>query len=359
MVQGRGPEVNRPTRSSAVVSNSSPGEPRGVRTRCVVLGEVLVDLFPPTRGLSAREAVALLPMLGGAPANVAVQLARLGRTVELLGAVGRDAFGDRLLDQLRAEGVGVRYVQSLAGRRTGLMLVELDERGERSFTPWRVGSADFQYAAADLPSALFDRELAFLHRGTTSLAGEASREAGAVAAQRAREAGAFVSLDLNLAYGLFDRRDTLLEAARALLRDVDVVKATEEEATALFGAKEAPALARCFHEAGVRLLALTFGARGARLSTAGGAAAFAIPPTVAVVDTTGAGDAFMGTLLSELTRGGAEREDLGALEAEPLQQLASTSVWAGTQAATALGATTAMVRAGRPSLAPELSGGPS
>lgn len=359
MVPVWGPEVNHPTRASAVVSNSGPGEPRGVRPRCVVLGEVLVDLFSPTRGVSVREAVALVPMLGGAPANVAVQLARLGRAVELLGAVGRDPFGDRVLDQLQAEGVGVRHLKQLSGRRTGLMLVELDERGERSFTPWRTGSADFEYSAEALPAALFDDELAFVHRGTTSLAGESSSSAAALASRKAHEAGAFVSLDLNLAFGVFERRERLLEGARALLSEVDVVKATEEEAIELFGPQDPPALARCFHDRGVRLLALTFGARGARLSTRGGAACFAFPPAVNVVDTTGAGDAFVGALLSELTRGGAERRDLGDFSTEQLQHLASASVWAGAQAVTSLGATTSMVRAERPSLAPELSGGHS
>lgn len=326
-----------------------------MRTRCVVLGEVLVDLFSPTRGVSVREAVALVPMLGGAPANVAVQLARLGRQVELLGAVGRDPFGERLLEQLRAENVGVRHVKQLADRRTGFMLVELDDQGERRFTPWRTGSADFYYRAADLPPACFDDDLAFLHRGTTALAAEASKDAAHRATRQAKEAGAFISLDLNLAYGVFERREALIEGARALLSEADVVKATEEEAVALFGPHEAPQLAERFHERGVSLLALTFGARGARLSTSGGQAAFAIPPAVDVLDTTGAGDALMGTLLSELTRGGAERADLPKLSGEQLQNLASSSVWAGAQAVTALGATTGMVRAERPSLAPELS----
>ena len=70
---------------------------------------------------------------------------------------------------------------------------------------------------------------------------------------------------------------------------------------------------------------------------------------------TGAGDAFLGALLSELTRGGVHRSDLAGLTASPLQNLVSFAAWAGAQAVTALGATTGMVRAERPSLAPELS----
>lgn len=326
-----------------------------MRTRCVVLGEVLIDLFSPARGVTVREAVALLPMLGGAPANVAVQLARLGRQVELVGAVGQDPFGDRLLDQLRDENVGQRSVRKVPGRRTGLMLVELDDHGERRFTPWRSQSADFAFTPEDLPPSLFDAELAVLHRGTTWLASASAKQAAAIAGERARQAGAYVSLDLNLAFGVFERREDLLGGALELLREVDVVKASEHEAEALFGPHEPPEQARRFHELGVKLLALTFGEKGARLSSADGGVAFAVPPSVTVVDTTGAGDAFFGALLSELTRGGVHRSDLAQLPPSALQNLVSFAAWAGAQAVTALGATTGMARAERPSLAPELS----
>jgi fructokinase len=173
----------------------------------------------------------------------------------------------------------------------------------------------------------------------------------------AHSAGAMVSLDLNFAFGVFSRREDLLTGVREILPRIDVLKATEQEAEILFGRHEPHELARRFHELGVGLVALTFGERGARLSTFGGRAAFAVPPSVTVRDTTGAGDAFLGTLLSELVRGGAHRDDLAGLAASDLQNLVSLATWAGAQAVTALGATTAMVRAERASLAPEISRG--
>lgn len=330
-----------------------------MRSRCVVLGEVLIDLFSPTRGVPVQEAVALVPLLGGAPANVAVQLARLGRSVELVGAVGSDPFGDRLLAQLAAESVGTRGITRIPGRRTGLMLVEHDERGERHFTPWRTGSADFSFESEQLPTRFFDESLAVLHRGTTSLAAPASKAAAARAMTLAHAAGAFVSIDLNFAFGVFEDKNELLTGTMDLLAEVDAVKASIKEAEILFGSLEPAELARAFHERGVGLVALTFGERGARLSSAGGAAAFAVSPSVSVLDTTGAGDAFFGTLLSELTRRGVGRDDLAALPAAELQDLGSVATWAGAQSVTALGATTAMVRSDRPSLVPEHSRGDS
>lgn len=316
--------------------------PRAAPTPAVVLGEVLCDLFGPEPGVPLAEAAALVPRPGGAPANVAVQLARLGCAVELLSAVGDDPLGARVLTELEREGVGVRYVQRRADRRTGLTLVEVDAAGERSFCPWRERSADQSFSERDLPPSLLD-ETPLLHRGTVTLRSEPARTATRAAVERARLAGAIISLDVNLRFRMFPSAEKLCALARGAVRGAHVVKATRQEAEALYGARPTDALVDRLHASGARLVLLTFDVDGALLSSH--RARVQVPaPAVPVVDATGAGDAFMGALLAELLRRDLGPEDLSTLDDAALEDLGGKACWAGAQAVTALGATTGMVR---------------
>ena len=333
------------------------GENHNVSPPAVVLGEVLCDLFVPEPGVALSAAPVLVPMLGGAPANVAVQMARLGCPVELVSAIGTDPLGERALLELEREGVGVRHVQRRRERRTGLTLVQVDRDGERHFFPWRERSADLSLSPDELPARLLE-ETPLLHRGTVSLRSEPAKGATRAAVARARAAGAIISLDVNLRYRMFPSAERLCSLARSAVRDAHVVKATREEAEALFEGQGGDAregtsmrtdpdtLIDRLHKAGADLVLLTFDADGARLSSR--RARVSVPtPRVQVVDATGAGDAFMGAALAELLARGLGADELARLSEGVLEDIGRRACAAGAAAVTRLGATAGMLRAER------------
>lgn len=310
-----------------------------------MFGEVLVDLFAREAGIALADADVLVPRVGGAPANVAVQLARLGVPVRLLSAVGNDPFGERVVRELVAEGVDVRGVRRRADRRTGVTLVEVDRHAERRFFPFRENSADLSFTAADLDRRALRGAYA-VHTGTVSLRRPASRAATHALVRAGRAHGAVVSLDVNLRFGMFPSRALLLRVARALVPRADVLKSTRDEARALLGRPEAldEELAQALLKKGPRLVMITADAAGALLATES-VAVHVAAPKVHAVDATGAGDAFVGAVLATLRHLGAPRDGLASLDAAALREVGRAGCLAGSLAVTALGATTAMPRA--------------
>ncbi len=319
--------------------------------RVVVFGEVLCDLFSPAAGQSLKDAAVLVPHLGGAPANVAVQLARLGIDVALITAVGADPFGQRMRDGLQAEGVDVSAVQTRADRRTGVTLVEVDGDGERRFFGFRENSADLAIGVADVDTPLVRRLMkgaAIVHSGTVSLVSDEARAATLHLQTEGRRRGALLSVDVNLRPGMYPSRTMLVQRASAAVAQADVVKATVDEAALLASPQRkrrfAPRrLADIILERGPRLVMLTDGEGPLHIATP--TTLLTIAPTpVRTVDATGAGDAFMGACLAELMSFAIDREGLADLDERRLLKIAHAGRRAGAAAVCALGATTKMMR---------------
>jgi fructokinase len=312
----------------------------------VVFGEVLCDLFAPEAGQSLAHTPHLVPRLGGAPANVAVQLALLDVPTRLVTAVGRDPFGLRLRQQLSLHGVDTSAVKEDGQRRTGCTLVEVDHSGERRFFGFREKSADLALGPADVEVAAVRRALeraGVVHTGTVSLRAPSSRQATARLHRRARAAGAIVSVDVNLRPGMFPSLPLLLRLANGAAGAADVVKATRDEAIQLRGRKGADdALADFLLDKGPRLVLLTFGEEGALLATR--RRRVRVDPVVVdrAVDVTGAGDAFVGAVLAWLLRQGVAPDDLDDLDDDGLASAGREAAACGAAVVTALGATTNM-----------------
>lgn len=319
------------------------------RVRVVVCGEVLCDLFAPRPGVSLATAPHLLPRLGGAPANVAVQLARLGVPVALVTGVGPDPFGARVVAGLAREEVNVSLIRTVAGRRTGATLVEVDSDGERRFFGFREASADLALTVKDVERPAVRRAVAtaaVVHSGTVSLRTDNARDATERLQAMGRGAGALISLDVNLRPGMYPDRALMLARASAAVAGADVMKATREEAALLLGRRPRAALralADGLLACGPRLVMLTDGEHPLLVATAKARVTLDTTP-VRVVDATGAGDAFCGAALAALVDGGVGPADLAALDDAFLTRLADAARRAGAAAVTAMGATTAMRR---------------
>jgi ribokinase len=244
---------------------------------------------------------------GGKGANQAVAAARAGARVAMVGCVGTDAAGESMLAGLRAAGVDTAAVRALDDTPSGTALIVVDAAGENSIVV--VPGANARLTAADVDAAL--------QRGARPLvlAQLEVPEEAVVAAARA--AGRFV-LNASPARAL---PAELLEAADPL-----IVNAGEAAAVTGADAKDPRELAAAAHARGVRSIVITLGADGALWSTADGVLERRAP-RVAVVDTTGAGDVFAGTLAARLGRGAeAEAALQAAVEAD-----AAAVGWRGAQ----------------------------
>jgi fructokinase len=286
--------------------------PRPVPPRVLCFGEALVDrLGRPGEDPAAADAV-VEDRLGGAPANVACALARLGTATAFLGRLGEDAIGAAFAALFQERGVEISGLQWDAERPSRTVLVRRDRDGDRSFAAFAgdrgLGFADQAVAADQLERQLEPllAEARWLVVGTIPLASPASAEALERLLQRAATAGLALAVDVNWRptfWGLPAEAPPppLLQARlHPLLEQASLIKCAAEEAAWLFGAGADPAAISASLPRRPAVL-ITDGGRPVRWWIAG-RSGLQPPFPVAVVDTTGAGDAFTAGLLHGLVR---------------------------------------------------------
>ena len=268
------------------------------RTRIACFGEALIDfLAKPTDGVDTPRA--FHQFAGGAPANVAVGLGRLGVRVGLMTLVGPDEFGRFVRDRLASEGVDTSGIGTHPRAKTGVTFVSVAAHGERSFLFFRHPSADQQITADDVDPARVVRARV-LHLGSSTLSREPARGATRKALAAARAAGMLVSTDPNLRMHLWDDPEEARAMTRELVAGSDLVKVSEDELGPIVGVEEAVAGARALRALGAKLAIVTLGPRGSYYDGPAGAGTVPAAAQVDVVDSTGAGDAFVAGVLARL-----------------------------------------------------------
>ena len=291
-----------------------------------VLGDAVVDLLPESDGR-------LLPCPGGAPANVAVGIARLGGTSGFIGRVGDDPFGALMQRTLLTEGVDITYLKQDEWHRTSTVLVDLNDQGERSFTFMVRPSADLFLETTDLPCW---RHGEWLHLCSIALSAEPSRTSAFTAMTAIRHAGGFVSFDPNIREDLWQDEHLLRLCLRQALQLADVVKLSEEEWRLISGKtqndRDICALAKEYE---IAMLLVTKGAEGVVVCYRGQVHHFA-GMSVNCVDSTGAGDAFVAGLLTGLSSTGLSTDE------REMRQIIDLAQRCGALAVTAKGAMTAL-----------------
>lgn len=267
-----------------------------MRTLC--LGEAIVDLVCRRPVASLVEADAFAPFFGGAAANVAVACARAGGEVALAGGAGADAWGGWLRERLEAEGVGTEWFALVEGLRTPVAFVTVDERAEPTFTIYGEGiEATIEAVAGRLEQAVDETDALFI--GSNTLVGERERELTLVARERALALGHPIVFDPNFRLHRWSGSGAAAAEARGLLEGCFLVKCNQREAALITGENDAEAASAGLLAAGVRHVVITRGADGAMLRSRGLRRDVPCAP-VQAVNTTGAGDAFVGVLLARL-----------------------------------------------------------
>jgi fructokinase len=261
-------------------------------------GEALIDFVPLDKGQRLADVDTFARAPGGAPANVAACIARLGGRAQFAGQVGCDAFGDCIEQTLRSLGVNTAWLRRTSSAKTALAFVTLSTSGDRDFAFYRDPSADMLFPASGVKPEWFEGQ-GILHFGTLSLTHPVSRAATERAVELARAAGWLVSFDPNARLDLWPSPDAFVEAALAMLPSCHIVKLAEDELDLLGGGSPTPP--DFILRRGPRALLITCGAGGASVVT--DCLNIQLPGLpVQVVDTTGAGDAFVGAFLFELSR---------------------------------------------------------
>lgn len=270
-------------------------------------GEALIDFH----GTTAGSAPVFTAHAGGAPANVAVAIARLGGRAAFIGMFGRDMFGDLLLRELAAAGVDTAHARRTDTANTALAFVSHAEHGERDFSFYRPPSADLMFREADFDTAVFSRGNIF-HAGSCCMTEPAIADTTLAGMRRARAAGALVSFDMNLRPALWPRDEDPVPTIWRALVLADFVKLSAEELAFLAASAggEHPALER-LRSGNAKLAIITDGARALRWFTPHAHGGFPAFP-VQAVDTTGAGDAFTGGCLYRFAEAGLDAQALTA-----------------------------------------------
>jgi fructokinase len=261
------------------------------------IGEALVDLVASRRG-PLGAAPEFRRYAGGAPANVARGVARLGARAGWMWSIGEDAFGDFVLSTMAAEGIDVsRAVRTRRGK-TELAFVALDAEGNPHFDGYGFPGASRCYDEAWVDAA-YVGSAHIAHFGSNTLMDEPPRRATLAAMAAARDAGRLVSFDANLRLHLWDTAARATATVRQLLPGVDVLKVSIEEARLLTGDSHPEDAARRLRGWQVGLAVVTLGAEGCAYAAAHHEGVVAGAPA-AVVDATGAGDSFVAGLLCAL-----------------------------------------------------------
>ncbi|MEQ8033849.1 carbohydrate kinase [Xanthomonas sp. WHRI 6106] len=273
------------------------------KNQVICFGEALIDMLAlPQAG--SDDARTFAQYAGGAPANVAVAVAKLGGASHFIGMLGRDMFGDFLLQSLQQAGVATGGIVRTDQAKTALAFVALDEAGERSFSFYRPPAADLLFRPEHFAADGF-AQAAVLHVCSNSMTELEIAQCTLDGMRRARADGAIVSLDLNLRPMLWPQDVNPAPVLWEALALADVVKLSREELDYLAGTldSDASAVTQKLWQGNATWLLVTDGGGPVHWQTrtdSGQVPAF----TVQVRDSTAAGDAFVGGLLFQLAARG-------------------------------------------------------
>ncbi|WCJ29031.1 pfkB-like carbohydrate kinase family protein [Euphorbia peplus] len=276
----------------------------------VSFGEMLIDFVPDVAGVSLAESGAFIKAPGGAPANVACAITKLGGSCAFIGKVGDDEFGHMLVNILKTNGVNSQGVCFDKEARTALAFVTLKKNGEREFMFYRNPSADMLLKESELNMDLIKKAKIF-HYGSISLICEPCKSAHMAAMKAAKSAGILLSYDPNVRLPLWPSPDACRDGIKSIWNEADFIKVSDDEVSFLTkgDANKEEVVLSLFHD-NLKLLLVTDGEKGCRYFTKkfkGNVGGY----SVKTVDTTGAGDAFVGSFLVSVAKDPSifEKED--------------------------------------------------
>ena len=293
-------------------------------------GEALIDFVSMDIGKSLKETNGFIKKAGGAPANVAAAISKLGCEAYFCGSVGNDAFGDFLEDTLIANNINTELMFKLNDHNTTFAFVSLMKDGERDFEFAR--DAD-EYLSFKYVEKILDRFDLFHFGSATAFLGGQLKETYYKIKDYALNNNKLISFDANYRDALFgDKQEVFINCCKEFIAESDIVKLSDEETMLISGMENIEEAAKSIVELGCKNLIVTLGKRGALVTTN---ESQVLVPTkeIEMKDATGAGDAFIGSVLAQILNepnkdifeivklanlvGGLTTTKIGALESIP------------------------------------------
>ena len=306
----------------------------------ICLGELLIDLVSTEENASLADAPGFVKAPGGAPANVAVAVTRMGMSAGFVGKVGNDPFGEFLKTVVEDAGVDCSHLAFSDEARTTLAFIGVRSDGAKDIAFYRHPGADMMLSPDDVSPEYIGSAKAF-HFGSISMIDEGPKAATATAARLAREGGLLVSYDPNFRPPLWDTDEHAREEIWRGFGMADVAKVSEEEWELVTGtARFADGAAKILDE-GVQLVVVSKGENGCYFTN--GRHSGELPGfEVKVAETIGAGDGIVGAMLVELLAAVGRGISPESLSEDELTRLLRMANAAGALTCTKVGAIPAL-----------------
>ncbi len=256
------------------------------------IGEILADMI----GESVDGVMTFKSFCGGAPFNVAVNAKNAGADVAFLGRVGKDPIGKFLIEEASKANLNRLDIQTDTERNTTLAFVTLKD-GERDFAFYRHDTADFN---VDIDSVDFEdyKGLEIVHLGSLMLSEENGKKLANKVVEKTRKLNKKLSFDLNFRMDIYKDFEDALNAYKPFVEQADIIKFSDDELRDYTGKEDVLEGIESIYRKDT-LIVVTLGSRGSMYYING---IYGTVPTEKVkpIDTTGAGDAFFGTLLANI-----------------------------------------------------------
>ena len=302
--------------------------------KVLCIGEALIDMICTDRGSRLADGQNFLKKAGGAPANVAAAIAALGGQVDMAAKVGKDPFGQHLIDLLKEMGVNTKWIIQDPNSFTTFAFVSLMEDGERDFYFNR--GADGQLAISDLATINLN-EYSIVHFGSATGFLPGPLQATYLdLLNKAKAAGALISFDPNYRHLLFPNNTaSFVTQYWHYIQSCDFFKLSDEEAMLITGLDTVDAAAAALRAKTNAVFAITLGKEGTLLSSNHGTEIISSIPITAI-DATGAGDAFVGAVLYQLI--GTTPSQLSSFSIEQWRTMITNANKAGARTCEYMGA---------------------
>lgn len=278
----------------------------------VAMGELLIDFTQ--NGVSSQGNLLFEANPGGAPCNVLAMLQKLGRNTAFIGKVGKDAFGNQLAKALKETGIATEGLCFDEEVHTTLAIVQTKEDGDRDFSFYRKPGADIMLTSEEVKEEWIQNTKIF-HFGSLSLTDEPIRTTTRKAIETAKKAGICISYDPNLRLPLWESEELAKEQICYGLKQCQILKISDNELVWLTGEKDYDQAVRMLKdEFSIPLILLSLGKDGS-LAYCGEVRA-QMPALLQknTIETTGAGDTFMGCMLHQILTNGYENLSQNKLE---------------------------------------------
>jgi fructokinase len=263
----------------------------------VSIGELLIDFLPSEKGKSLRNIQTFHKMPGGAPANVCVQAAKLGLPATFIGQVGDDGFGNFLIETLKSFNVNVDYVFKSSISKTALAFVTLTESGERDFIFYRNPSADQLLNVSQIEHIEINDSI--FHFCSLSLDNYPLKDALHLLLMKHKKHKNLISFDPNLRLSLFENHHDYHEVIKTYITYSDLLKVSDDELYFITQKNDEQEAIDFLFSLGIKYLVITRGKDGVTYIDTHRTLNHSAYQ-VNVMDTTGAGDSWIGTFLSRI-----------------------------------------------------------